>query len=133
MMKNLMLLLLLASCSKPEPKTTLSFSAAYVTAICMSQEPYDVVMVFDEMTVIIPVKEVNMGVVSITPVEVNEGRYELKDVYTRNANGDILSYYEHGFHESGIVVICILKGGMYYLTGDKTVYGQLFCDDFWQK
>lgn len=132
-MKNLIILLLLASCSKPELQTTLSFSAAYVTSICMNQEPYDVVIVFDKMTVIIPVKEVDTGVVSIEPLEVDEGRYELKDVHVRNTNGETISYYEHGFHESGIVVICILKGGMYDLTGDTTIYGQLFCDDFWGK
>lgn len=126
--------LIFASCSKEgiADSGTLSFSAAYTSGICMSANPVKAVITFDEMTVEIPVMEINTGVISTVPVEIHEGTYRLRDIKIIDAHGNIKSYFEKDFHRSGWVVTPILDNWFVEVNGDTTVRGQLFCDEFWK-
>lgn len=124
---------ILSACQKEPLTGSLSFSAAYASGVCMYSGPSTVIIDLGDVSVEIPVREINTGVISTESVELPFGSYRLHDIKVVDGSGNITSYFEKDFHGSGWVVTPILDNWYVDIDGDTTIRGQLFCDAFWNK
>ena len=129
MIKYILISLFLISCSKETEIIEIGFSAAYVNSSCMGSSPHEVVLTFDNGTVILPVKEVYTGIVSTSKAIKEKGESKLLNVEVLDLDGNIVSYYKHE-HDSEWVVVT--TGMIYKGEEDFNINGQLFCDG-WNK
>ncbi len=129
--KLILLSLLFTGCSKvlPDEPVKITFDGVYTYPICMGKKPVNAIMVFDKMTLVFPVYELEVGVRSKSYIEIPPGDYRLLDVYVEDEDGNVTSYAVHETHESGIVVIWIIEEHIFRINKDFNYVAQLFCEE----